>query len=272
MIVRTAALTDETLGDVVCCPGGLEVRGKDFRGDPEETLVWRRRMIGLGLRGIVAYDEDGPRGFAETMPAEAAPIPVHAPGAAALLCYRWAGTEAEDPEHLERERALIEQVIVETRGGFTGLLTQGWDVPTHFPIPLLEELGFREVDRRDQIALMWLPYRKTSKPPTMVAASHAPRDLSADGLLAIDAAFSARCPYSLYSEAHLRETVSTHPLRSRIRLDLHRIDSREDALAFAVPPFDWAWVFLNGDEVSLFELPREKLSAEITRRMAGLGS
>jgi len=270
MDIRYEVLGVERLSDVACCPGGAEVEGKRFQGDPTETAEWRRRMIGLGMRGVIAYDEDGPRGFAEYMPAEVAPVPIEAGGAAILLCYHWAGTNAEDPEHLRRERELIERVIEETRGRFAGLVTQGWDVPTHFPIALLEEVGFRQIARNDPIALMWRPYEEGVPEPTLAPAAYSPPDLSSDGILAIDAAFSARCPYSIDSEAQLRETVSDHPSKDRIRLTVRRIDSREDAFAYAVPPFDWGWVRFNGDEVGLFELPEEKLAVEITRRIERL--
>jgi len=270
MIVLYEPLDTTRLSDVACCPGGLELAGKRFRGDLSETLAWRQQMFDCGMRGVIAYDEAGPRGFAEYAPAEVAPVPIVAPEAAVLMCYHWAGTPPDDPEHLAEERKLIEHVVDETRSMFAGLATQGWDISTHFPIPLLEEIGFHEVDRRDPIALMWLPFDRGTPVPRLVEPTYAPRDLSPDALLAIDAAFSARCPYSIHGEAWLRETVANHPLNDRIRLAVHRIDTRADALAYAVPPFNWDWIFLNGDEVSLFELPGEALSAEIARRIESL--
>ena len=227
-------------------------------------------MIGLGMRGVIAYDEDGPRGFAEYMPAEVAPVPIEAPGAAVLMCYHWSGTSAEDPEHLAGERELIDRVVEETRGRFTGLVTQGWDLPTHFPVLFLRELGFHEIARHGPIALMWLPHEERLPGPAPATRTYTPQDLSSERLLAIDAAFSARCPYSIDSEAYLKERVSEHPLEDRTRLTLHRIDTREDALAYALPPFDWSWVYFNGEEINLFEFSGDKLAFEITRRVEEL--
>ena len=271
MRVEYRPLGLDTLSDVVCCPGGLELRGKKFRGDLDQVMEWRRRMVGLGMRGVVAYTDEGARGFAEYMPADVAPVPITAPGAATLMCYHWAGTKAEDPEHLAQERELIEHVIKETRGRFSGLSTQGWNAPTHFPISFLEELGFREVARHEHIALLWLPNQHGVDEPTLASAMYVPQDLSSERLLAIDAAFSARCPYSIHSEARLTAAVSEHPLRDRIRLTTHRIDTREDAFAYAVLPLDWSWVYLNGSEISLFGLSGEKLAEEMTRRINALG-
>jgi len=269
-MVRYEPLDANRLSDVACCPGGIEVEGKSFRGDLSETAAWRRRMLDLGMRGILAYDETRARGFAEYMPAETAPFPIVAPGAAVLMCYHWAGAQAEDPEHLAQERALIERVIEETRTSFAGLVTQGWDVPTHFPIPLLDELGFHEVAGHDPIALMWLPFADDPRTPTLAPAAFAPRDRSSEGVLAIDAAFSARCPYSLSTEARLKDAVSRYASWDRIRPSFYRIDTHEDAFAYAVPPFDWAWVFFNGEEVEPFAFPGEELSAEIARRIEAL--
>ncbi len=223
------------------------------------------------MRGIVAYAEGVPRGFAEYMPAEVAPVPIEAPEGAILMCYHWAGTTDEDPEHLGHERELIERVIDETRGRFTGLATQGWDTPTHFPIPFLEELGFHEIVRHERIALMWLPYRKGAVAPTLAPAAHAPEDLSSGGLLAIEAAFSARCPYSLDFEARLKAAVSEHPLAERIRPTIHRIDTREDAFTYAVPPWDWSWVRFNGEPVDPFELLGDGLAEGIADRVRAIG-
>jgi len=270
MDVRFEPCGPEKLTEIVCCPGGLELSGKRFRGDLSETFTWRLRMIELGMRGLIASCEDGPRGFAEYMPAETAPLAIEAPGAAVLLCYHWAGTAADDPEHLACEQTLIDRVIAETRGAFTGLVTQGWDHENHFPIALLKELGFREVARRDQIALMWLPFRDDAVQPSYLPAARTPRNLASEGLLAIDAAFSARCPYSIDGEGRLQDAVATHPLAERIRLKLHRIDTREEALAHAVSPFDWAWIFFNGEEINLFEFRGERLAEEITRRIERL--
>jgi hypothetical protein len=270
MSVRYESLREETLADIVCCPGGLEIQDKSLTGHVEQVLAWRRRMIRQGLEGVVAYNEGVPRGFAEIMPAEGAPLAVIAPGTAVLMCYHWAGTAADDPEHLSQERALIEQLIHQTSDRYAGLVTQGWDHPSHFPIHFLEEVGFQSVDSRDAIALMWHPFRATAALPSFAPPAYAPQDRSTEGVLAIDAAFSARCPYGLHFENRLRETVDGHPRRDRIELILHRIDNRAQALALALPPFDWSWVFFNSEEVDLFSLPGGRLSAEISRRIDAL--
>ena len=53
-------------------------------------------------------------------------------------------------------------------------------------------------------------------------------------------------------------------------MTLRRIDTREDAYACALAPFDWDWVFFNGEAVGLFEYPGGKLADEITRRIEAM--
>lgn len=263
-------LCDATLGDVICCPEGLEIKDKSLGGDHNEVLQWRRRMIDQGLQGVIAYDDGGPRGFAEYMPAETAPLAITAPGAAVLMCYHWVVNAPDDPEHLARERDLIRQVIRSTEERFTGLVTQGWSHESHFPMKLLCDLGFHAVERQGDVTLMWRPTSAGSAEPRFSPVIYAPVDRTTDGVLEIDAAFSARCPYSLHFEQRIQETIARHPLRHAIELTLHRIDSREQALALAVPSCDWTWLFFNGEPIDLFSLPRDGWGDEISRRIRAL--
>lgn len=259
-------LDEETVSDLACCSGGLELAGKDFRGDLGQVAEWRRRMLRLGMRGVVACRAGVAHGFAEYMPSEAAPFPVEAPGAAVLLCFHWAGTQPDDPEHLTEERRMVEAVIEEARPGFAGLATLGWNHPTHYPIQLLEDLGFQEIVREEPIALMWLPFRGGIPEPRLAPPRFRPRDLSRRGILAADAAFSARCPYSVHAVERLKTLVAAHPDHARISLREHRIDTREDAFRLAVSPWDWTWTYLNGESVNLL-VSREDVVRELTRRV-----
>ncbi len=259
-------LNEETVCDIACCPGGLELAGKSFRGDLGQVAEWHRSMVRSGMRGVVALKAGAAHGFAEYMPAESAPFPIEAPGAAVLLCFHWAGTEPEDPEHLAQERAMVLAVIEETRSAFSGLATLGWNHPTHYPIQLLEDLGFQEIVREEPIALMWLHFREGVLKPQLAPAHFAPRDLSGRGILAVDAASSARCPYSVNAVERLRTVIAAHPDHARISLREHRIDTRQDAFRLAVSPWDWTWTYLNGESVNLV-VSREEVVRELTRRV-----
>jgi hypothetical protein len=265
--VETRALDLSTLPDIVCCPGGLELAGKTFLGDQSLVLRWHRDRIAEGMRGLVAYANGRSRGFAEFMPAEAAPFPIEGPGACVLLCFHWAGTEPEDPDHLEQEARLIEAVVAEARKSFSGLAALGWNHPTHYPIALLRQLGFQELARREPIALLWLPFLPGAEQPRLAPSTVTPRDLRAEGLLAIDSAWSARCPYSVSFAARLRHAIENHPGRDRISFAQHAIDTREDAFRLAVTPWDWGWTYLNGELINPFALPGASLTAEITRHV-----
>ncbi len=258
-------LSHGTLDDMVCLPGGLELAGKSFLGDLVQVTDWHRDRLGEGLRGLVAYADGKPRGFIEWMAAEAAPFPIDAPGASVLLCFHWAGTAPEDPEHLAAERRLLETAIADARREFRGMATLGWNHPTHYPIALLAALGFREIVRDEPIALVWLPFRNGASEPRLAPVRFRPRDLSREGRLAIDAAWSARCPYSVSFAERLRRAVAGQERRQLVDVVQHRIDTRDDAFRLAASPWDWGWVYFNGRSVNPFALPGDGLEGEIAR-------
>jgi len=272
MGVNYRPIEDARIADIACCPGGLELEGKEFLGRIDQVEVWHRRMFTLGLRGVVSYEDGRPRGFAEYMPAETAPMPIDAEGAAVLLCYHWAGTAAEDPEHLIQEKRLVEHVIAMARPGFRGMAALAWDHPIHFPIALLEGLGFREVDRDGPVALMWLPFRSEGQLPKRVPTKLRPQDLSRSGMLAVDVASSARCPYSLHHAARIKRLAARHPQAHRISLNEYVIDSHADARTFAASPWDWGWVYFNAEAVLPFGLPDEKITEHMSSKIAKIPS
>jgi len=266
-------LTAENVKDIICCPGGLEVEGQKFKGEIGRTVLWREEMLKLGMKGFISYQGSLARGFIEYMPAEAAPFPIEAPGAAVLMCYHWIpADESDEEEHLAQERRLIELVREEAKGEFTGLATLGWDHPTHFPIAMLAELGFQQVERTDYIALMWLPLEEGAPQPRLAPARFKPQDLSSQGLLAIDHAWSSRCPYSIHHAARLKEAIAAIPEQDRalIRHFPHLIDTREEALRWSRSPWDWDWLFLNGEEVAIHELKGEELQGLIAEKIGKL--
>ena len=270
MHVEYQPLDEANLADLVCCPGGLELAGKEFAGRLDRVTEWHRDRLREGMRGLVAYAEGAPHGFVEVAPADVAPFPIEAPGACVLLCFHWAGTEPEDPQHLDEERRMIEAAIVDVRREFTGMAAIGWNHPTHYPIALLLELGFREITRDEPIALLWLPFRDGAATPTLARPRFRPRDLRGQGLLAVDQAWSARCPYSVHFAERMRAVVAAHPDRGRIDLRQYRIDTRDEAFRLAASPWDWGWTYLNGEEISLFQYRGDALRDELSRRAASL--
>lgn len=261
--MKLVRLARDNLRDLACLPGGLELTGKTLLGNLDGVATWHQERLREGMEGLIAYEQGPPHGFVEWMPAETAPLPIEAPGACALLCFHWAGTEPEDPEHLAREAHMLGAAIAQARRDYTGIAALGWSHPTHFPISLLAALGFQEVVRDEPIALLWLPFRPRATVPRLAPARYVPRDLSREGRLAIDAAWSARCPYSIHVAERMRQAVEAQPDRARISLEEHRIDTHDSAFRLAVSPWDWGWITLNGRPVNPFALPVDLLAREI---------
>ena len=262
-------LTNENVGDIICCPGGLELAGKTFLGNLGVVVSWRREMLDLGMEGFVSYHDGVPRGFVEYMPAEAAPFPIEAPGAAVLLCYHWVPAARDDEtDHLAQERRLVRRAIEAASGHFAGIATLGWDHPVHFPIPLLEELGFEVVERTDYIALMWRPFKRRTTRPRLAPADFVPQDLSAQGLLAIESASSSRCPYSVHNAAKLEAALAGLPEdgRARVRHFPHRVDTHDEAVRWGLRPWNWEWAFANGEELPIHRMKAGELRELVARK------
>lgn len=271
--IEIRRLTGETLPEINCCPGGIEVKGKSLRGDLTRALAWRKAMLAQGMAGFVAYHEGQARGFIEYMPADVAPVPVEAPGGAILMCYHWAPVKKDDEaEHHAEELRLIRRVIEEVKGAFSGLATMGWADPVHFPIPLLKKVGFKPVQTSGEIRLMWLPLHHDASPARMLPDRYHPPDLSSQGRLAIDSGWSSRCPYSIHNATRLDEVVHdlSDDVRQRVRHSSHCLDTREDVAACCFSPWNWEWTFFNGESVSIFGMPSEKIRERILTDIAKL--
>jgi hypothetical protein len=264
--IEVRRLTEETLPEINCCPDGIEVKGSSLRGDLSLALGWRKGLLKQRMTGLVAYHEGQARGFVEYMPAEVAPLPIDAPGGAVLMCYHWAPLkEGDEAEHHAEEVRLIRRVIDEAATRFSGLATIGWENPVHFPISLLEEIGFEAVQPSGEIRLMWLGFREGMPAARMLPDRYRPPDLSSQGLLAIDAGWSSRCPYSIHNAARLDAVVAGLPgdVRKRVRFASHRLDTREEVAACCFSPWNWEWTYFNGEEVLVVEITSEKIRGRI---------
>jgi hypothetical protein len=268
--IEVGRLTEATVPGINCCPDGIEVKGAKLQGDLSRTLTWRQDMLKRGMEGLVAYHEGQARGFIEYMPAAVAPLPIDAPGGAVLMCYHWQPLEEDDErEHHAEEKRLIQRVIDKVKSGFSGLATFGWDNPVHFPISLLQELGFREVQMSGEIRLMWMPFRDDVSPARILPDQFKPHVLSAQGLLAIDAAWSSRCPYSIHNAARLDAVVNGLPeeVKPRVSSRSFCLDTREDVAAYCFSPWNWEWAYLNGEELPIFDMSSEQIRERILAEM-----
>lgn len=266
-------LTEENVGEIICCPGGLELAGKVFHGDLSTVLTWRREMLRLGMQGFVSYQDGVARGFVEYMPAEVAPFPIEARGATVLMCYHWVPAVHEDElDHLAQEKRLVHKVIEEAAERFSGLATLGWDNPVHFPIPFLQELAFEVVERTDYVALMWRPFTAGAARPRLAPATFVPQDLSSQGLLAIESAWSSRCPYSIHNATKLEQALAGLPEEATVRIRHlpHRVDTHAEAVRWDIRPWNWEWAFANGEKIPLHRLKVGELQELIASKATQL--
>ncbi|MBS3781462.1 MAG: hypothetical protein KGY66_02905 [Candidatus Thermoplasmatota archaeon] len=252
-------LSSKNIEDIICCPGGLEVQEKEFLGDLSRTISWREMMVEIGLEGFIFYNEGTPRGFIEYMPAETAPYPIEAPSFAVIMCFHWATLDKEDEEeHHREENEMLNILIKETKHEFKGLAVLAWDHPVHFPVDMFKELGFDVIEKQDYLSLMYLAFDRPSKKPSLLGPNFESRDLSDQGKVAVDVGFSHRCPYSIHHQQKVKRAVKELDTDD-IELKIHEIDTREEAVNYSISPWNWDWVFANGEKVPVHRLEIEEI-------------
>jgi len=153
---------------------------------------------------------------------------------------------------------MLRILIEETEDEFEGLAVLAWDHAVHFPIDMFKELGFEVIEEQDYISLMYLALNGSSKKPSLLGPNFEPRDLSDKGKVAVDVGFSNRCPYSIHHKAKVQKAVDELNL-DEIELNIHKIDTREDAIKYSISPWNWDWVFANGEKVPVHRLKVEEI-------------
>ncbi|MFW5927824.1 MAG: hypothetical protein ACOCSL_01380 [Thermoplasmatota archaeon] len=265
--IQILPLTESNVDDVICCPGGLEVKNQDMKGDLYQTVLWRKRMLNNGMSGYVFYKGETPHGFIEYMPAESSPFPIEAPGSAVLMCFHWASTEKEP--HLKTEKEMIEMVIEDIYENFDGLVAFGWDNPEHFSIEMLEELGFEIVDSDKLTKLMWLPLKDGASKPYILETGIQAEDHFDEGKLNIMSTYSHRCPYSIHNGVKVKEVIQEIE-DDRIEFTQHTVDTQEEALGWADDPGNWEYLMVNGEEVNIFDKSADEIREIIEEKLSEL--
>ncbi len=248
-------IDSKNVGEVICCPGGLEVQHKDFRCDISPVLKWRKEMLGSGMEGFILHREGEPTGFIEYMPVENAPYPIEGENLGVIMCFHCA---SKDDEHHTVEKGLLRAALEEMKNKYEGATALAWDHQIHFPIKMFEDVGFSEVSSQDYISLMWIPFDSTGKKPELLGPNFEPEDLSEEGELAVELGYSNRCPYSINDHEKMKDAVRELE-DDRIVFRPHRIDTKEEAVEFSKHAWNWNWLFLNGEEIEHMRKSKEEL-------------
>lgn len=257
--MKCSPLTEDNIHRINCAPGGLELEGQDLTGDLTGVIDWHVDMMRCGMTGFAFSRDDAVRGFVQYMPGESAPLPIIAPRSAVLLCFHYnaAAGEGED-EHLAAERMMVHKAVDDARRRFDGMAAVGWDHAIHFPIPLLEDLGFCELHREGELALLWLPFAGDALEPSVAPRTLDPLDLGDEGRVAVDLAWSHRCPYDVHHRTRIRRLLDDmDPDRISYREVL--MDTRTQVLSNRAPSWNWQWLYVNGRELAPHQLTEELL-------------
>lgn len=259
-------ITKENIGDIICCPDGLEVRDKNFSCDLSPVLKWKKEMFEYGMNGLVLYQEGEATGFVEYMPVEKAPYPIEGKNFGVIMCFHWVSKE-DSEDHLKLEKELLKAAMEEMKKEFNGAAALAWDNPEHFPIDLFKDVGYSKVSFNDHIYLMWKPFDSTDETPEFIETSFQPEDLSKKGKLAIELGYSNRCPYSIRDREKVEDAVSRLN-DERIIFHSYEIDRKEKAGKFLRG--DWNWLYLNGAKIDHMWKSREDLEDIVKKKLERL--
>ncbi|MFO8110600.1 MAG: hypothetical protein R6U17_08825 [Thermoplasmata archaeon] len=262
---RFIPLTQGNIKDIVCCPGGTDIADKEMKGDIYKTVSWRKEMMDKGMEGIVHYRDGIPAGFVEYMPSETAPMPIIAPGACTLMCFHW--KVLSDNGHLEEEFFMLEKTIEKVEDRFTGMAVLAYDHPSHFPISMMERLGFNTVETQDYLHLMWKPFKEVKDKPRFTKEVYFPETPASEDQVIIEQGYSHRCAYSIHNANRIQDMINNDIDSEKITHLLHTVDTRKDALKYSVSPWNWDWLYINGARFEMINVNTEQLKNDILERL-----
>ncbi len=198
------------------------------------------------------------------MQSETAPMPIIAPGACTLMCFHW--KVLGNKEHLEKEFLLLEKTLEGVEDRFTGMAVLAYDHPSHFPISMMERLGFNTVGAQDYLHLMWKPFEEVKDKPSFSTQDHSPKIPSSEDQVIIEQGYSHRCAYSIHNAKRIQEVVKEIDSKNITHL-LHTVDTRKEALKYSVSPWNWDWLYINGERVEMINVDTSQLKNNILSRL-----
>lgn len=159
-------------------------------------------------------------------------------------------------------------MIKDKKDEFKGLCVLAWDNPVHFPREMFEEFGFLEIEKDDYISLMYLPFEEGSEKPSLLGPNFEPLDPSEERRLAVDLGYSNRCPYSIHNKEKVEKAVSEIK-KTKIELNEYRRDDKEEAVRYSISPWNWDWMFVNGEKVPHYKMDLEEVKDLLKRSFKG---
>ena len=240
-------LTPERLDDYI---KPCWVPGEDLADGAELKQELLREQLDEGFIGRLLYVEGRPVGLAEALPLRIAPFKLEGRDTAVLHCIwvkpDWQG-RGYGRELLEAVRAAAEP---------QALATFGFDFAGFMPADFFIHLGFRTLEERDNIKLLYLP-PSDADPAAEPRVRWLPRNYEpalVPGKLVVEVFVDHHCPYAaLIAQRVASAAREVDPLL--IEVVVHDVSRRPDTLRLGKS----LGVFADGEELFLGPLPRDQI-------------
>lgn len=232
-------------------------------GDHKEQ--WYREMTLKGLRVKLALDDNGqPGGMIEYLPIEQS----HAEGSDLnLITCIWVHGHKKGRGDYRKHgmgTALLEAAEEDTWAkGRKGLAAFGLFLPFWIPSGWFKKHGYKKVDSRDGIQLLWKPFSEDAQPPSWIRRKYAPE--AVPGKVVVTSLLSRQCIAG--NIVHERARRAAAELGDRVEFRTIRIDGRDAVRQYGA----WGALYVDGKKVRTGPPPSyEKIHRVIEGRVKKL--
>ncbi len=224
----------------------------------QRRLAWIRSMRGQGLRVFTAHGGRKRIGFLYVMPIEVSPWGPIGHDLAVVPCL----SVVREAQGRGAGRALVEAAEEEARRqGRKGILTTGWHHDFWFmPAAFFERIGYSQVHRRDNEAILWKRFDPLAQPPQFLECSY--QFVPMPGKVVIDLFHNTFCETSDIEAQRVREVAAD--FGDRVVLHEFPAEDREVLLRYQLP----RGIFVNGKEIGWgYEAPKEGIAEAISQAL-----
>jgi len=261
--MKIADITSENEKDYFCC---LEEWSEEIKEAGDYKKEWYKKMKDKGVKVKFALDEnDIIGGMIQYIPVEHSMF--EGENLYVLLCIWVHGYKEGRGNYRKRGmgRALLKAAEEDCRQlGANGLVTWGLIIPVFMRASWFKKQGYKVVDKRDMMRLMWKPFNENAVPPTFGKYLKIPQ--KGTGKVDVTIFRNGWCPAQSIAFERARRASATFP----DKINLHEYDTTDKAIIREWGIFDA--LFIDSKEVIVGPPPSyEKIRKKIARRVEKLG-
>ena len=239
----------------------LEDWSEEMREAGNHKELWYREMKGRGLRVKLALDDNEQvGGMIEYLPIE------HSLAEGSDLYFItciWVHGYKQGRGNFQKRgmgTALLRAAEEDVRAlGAKGMAAQGLVLPFWIRASWFKKHGYKRVDSRNWVQLLWKPFTDDAVPPKWIKKKYAPEP--APGKVAVTSFFTGQCPAG--NLAHERARRAAEGFRDRVEFRSINTCDKEVMRCYG----QWGALYVDDKEVRVGPPPSyEKISKIIAKR------